>query len=55
MYVNGEKVLQYWDGNYWRDIDIEFEVAREYVIQKELRARIRELEADYKALIEARK
>ncbi len=54
--VEGLKLLQYFDqAGYWRNVDIELEVKQEYKIQGELRARIRELEADYQALIDARK
>lgn len=50
--VNGDKTLQYKneDDEYWRDVDIELEVAKEYEIQGKLRDRIRELENDYKIL-----
>ncbi len=47
---DGQKILQFsWDEGYtWFDVPIKFD-------KNELRDRIRELEADYTALIEARK
>jgi hypothetical protein len=53
--VDGIKTLQYWDGSYWRDVEVELEVTKEYEEQGKLRNKIRELENDYRALIEARK
>ena len=59
--VDGTKTLQYKTDEdnggeyYWRDIDVELEVNKEYEEQGKLRDKIRELENDYKALIEARK
>jgi len=59
--VDGTKILQYKTNEdnggeyYWRDVDVELEVEKEYAEQGKLRDRIRELENDYKALVEARK
>ena len=59
--VNGTKTLQYKTNEdnggeyYWRDVDVELEVKKEWIEQGKLRDRIRELENDYEALIEARK
>ncbi len=55
--LNGDKRLEFKndDDKYWSVVDVKFEFEECMPEINELRMRIRELEGDYKALIEARK
>ncbi len=55
--LNGDKRLEFKndDDKYWSVVDVKFEFKECMPEINELQMRIRELEGDYKALIEARK